>query len=76
MKTNRDKAIVGACVFLASGIFYLIDCFLAHRSHQDVSWIASGIYSPGPFGFWATAFTAIFGLAYFIFYSVKSLFKQ
>ena len=43
---------------------YLADCALAHRSHPEISWIESGVYCGGPFGFVATVGIVVFGIGY------------
>jgi hypothetical protein len=45
-------------------ILYLVDCQLHYKSHPDVSWIQSGIYSGWGFLFdIACVLTGIYGLA-------------
>ena len=46
--------------------FYLVDCFVAHPTHPDVPWIASGVYAGGLFGFLGTLTVAIAGIVYWL----------
>jgi hypothetical protein len=46
--------------------FYLADCVIAHKSHPEVSWLASGVLCRGPFGFVATLALSVAGVVYFV----------
>jgi hypothetical protein len=43
-------------------LFYLVDCLVAHKAHPDVSWIESGVYNWGPFGFLASVGAVVAGI--------------
>jgi hypothetical protein len=45
-------------------MFYLGDCLVAHKAHPEVSWICSGVYARGPFGFVATVAVVVSGIVY------------
>ena len=43
-------------------LFYLVDCLVAHKAHPEVSWIESGVYNWGPFGFLASVGAVVAGV--------------
>jgi hypothetical protein len=49
---------------LAAVYSYLADCLIAHKSQPEISWIASGVYCRGPFGFVTTIAIAVVGVGY------------
>jgi hypothetical protein len=52
-------------IFAFAAVYsYFADCFIAHKSHPEVSWIESGIYCRGPFGFVATVAIVVVGVGY------------
>ena len=52
-------------VFGFAAVFsYLADCFVAHKSHPEVSWIESGVHCRGPFGFVVTVAIVVAGVCY------------
>jgi hypothetical protein len=53
-----------AILAFAAVYFYLADCVVAHGSHPEVSWIESGVYCRGPFGFVATVGIVVVGIGY------------
>ena len=52
-------------IFTFAAIYsYLTDCSIAHKSHPEVSWIESGVYCRGPFGFITTIVIVVGGVGY------------
>jgi hypothetical protein len=62
MKMTKERAAIPYLVMVV--FFYLADCFIAHPTHPDVHWIASGVYSGGPFGFLATEAVVVAGIVH------------
>jgi hypothetical protein len=58
-------------LLIAGGIFYLVDCTFAHKAHPDVSWLKSGVYASGPFGFVGTVIFVVAGFGYGVYLIIK-----
>jgi len=58
------RTIKVAIVLVIVGMFYFADCWFGHKAHPEVSWLESGVYCPGPIGFFATVCFAVCGICY------------
>jgi hypothetical protein len=66
MKTKSLSFWKAIGIIVMGVLFYLIDCFLAHKKHPEVSWIESGIYNWGPFGVLVSVVCVLTGLYYLV----------
>jgi hypothetical protein len=58
-------------LLIAGGIFYLVDCIFGHKAHPEVSWLKSGVFASGPFGFVGTVIFVAAGFGYGVCLSLK-----
>lgn len=68
---SQRKAVAGVGLFFLGVIFYLIDCALAHGGHPEISWLMSGVYAGGLFGFGISLALIFIGAILSLYFLVK-----
>ncbi len=62
MRTSLPMFWQSIGLIVVGVLFYLVDCLVAHKAHPEVSWIESGVYNWGPFGFLASLGAVVAGI--------------
>jgi hypothetical protein len=62
VQKGLKKSTQGFIGIGAGGLFYLVDCVIAHPRHPEISWLRSGLYNWGPFGIFLSILCVMAGV--------------